>query len=236
MSGSEVGSGSAGYFSPATFAFLRDLAENNTREWFRANRSRYEETVREPALRFIVDFAPHLGEVSPHFRADPRTQGGSLFRIYRDIRFARDKRPFKTHTGIQFRHDARNDVHAPGFYLHLEPGACFAAMGIWHPDGKTLKAIRETLVERPDAWRAVISSPTFAERFSLSGDRLSRAPRGFDPRDSLIEDLKWKDFVAVADLSECQVVAPGFLQAYAVLCHAGAAFMAFLCRALELPF
>ena len=108
-------------FDPEFFEFMADLAANNDREWFAANKERYEAEVLEPALAFIEDFSYRLREISPNFVADPRRTGGSLFRIYRDTRFAKDKTPFKTHTGMQFRHVAGKDVHAPGFYLHLDP-------------------------------------------------------------------------------------------------------------------
>ena len=128
-------------FTPALFAFLAELAANNNREWFRANKSRYDGDVKEPALAFISDFAPHLARISTRFRADPRANGGSLFRIYRDTRFSKDKRPYKTHTGIHFRHEAAKDAHAPGFYLHLQPGERLCrASGIWRPGGPTLYA------------------------------------------------------------------------------------------------
>ena len=106
------------YFTIQTFRFLKDLKENNSRPWFHENKGRYEEHVKEPALRFIEDLDPLLQKVSPHFMATPR----SLFRIHRDTRFSKDKSPYKTHTGIQFRHEASKDAHAPGFYLHLQPG------------------------------------------------------------------------------------------------------------------
>ncbi|MCU0281213.1 MAG: TIGR02453 family protein [Acidimicrobiia bacterium] len=116
------------HFTPGLFAFLRDLAEHNDRAWFKANQTRYEEQVRLPALAFIEDLADPLLAISRHLTADPRPLGGSLFRIQRDTRFSKDKTPYKTHTGIHLRHVAtRDDVHAPGFYLHLEPGNCFAA-------------------------------------------------------------------------------------------------------------
>ena len=118
----------------ALFDFLRDLRDNNDREWFAANKGRYVTDVRDPMLGFIADFAAPLAEISPHFVADPRANGGSLFRIYRDTRFSRDKTPYKTNVGAHFRHAAGKDAHAPGFYLHLEPGMCFAACGVWRPD------------------------------------------------------------------------------------------------------
>src|SRR3954449_11527134 len=98
-------------FEPELFAFLRQLREHNDRDWFAANKARYEAEVLEPALAFIEDFGYRLQEISPHMRADPRRVGGSLFRIYRDTRFAKDKTPFKTHTGMHFRHVAPKDVH-----------------------------------------------------------------------------------------------------------------------------
>src|SRR5439155_14951950 len=109
-------------FSRELFAFLRELAENNDREWFAANKARYVAEVQEPALAFIEDVGLRLSDVSRHLVADPRTTGGSLFRIYRDVRFAKDKSPYKTHIGIQFRHERARDAHAPGVYLPLEPG------------------------------------------------------------------------------------------------------------------
>ena len=224
------------HFSGKTFAFLRDLAENNDRAWFQANKSRYDDVVKEPAIRFILEFAPALKSISPHFRADPRTNGGSLFRIHRDIRFSKDKSPYKTHTGIQFRHDLGKDAHAPGFYLHLEPGACFVGLGIWRPDGATLRMIREGLVEDPAGWRKAVGGKAFRNRFQLSGDSLIRAPKGFDPLHPLAEDLKRKDFIAVSPLTEDTVTAKEFLKTFTSICAAGKPFVAYLCKALEVPF
>ena len=115
---------------PALFDFMRELKANNERPWFEANKARYRAEVRDPMLDFIEAFAEPLAEISPHFRADPRPNGGSLFRIYRDTRFAKDKTPYKTNVGAHFRHEAGKDAHAPGFYLHLEPGMCFAGCGV----------------------------------------------------------------------------------------------------------
>src|SRR6266540_1358165 len=87
-------------FGPELFSFLADLRENNDRDWFAANKHRYEEELLEPAIAFIDAFAPRLEKISPHFRADARPSGGSLFRIYRDTRFSKDKTPYKTNLGI----------------------------------------------------------------------------------------------------------------------------------------
>src|SRR5688572_4758258 len=120
----------AQYFTPATFRFLRELARHNERDWFNTNKARFVSDVQEPALQFIADFAPKLEKLSPHFVADPRPQGGSLFRIYRDTRFSKDKTPYKTHVAMRFNHEAGPDVHAPGFYIHIEPGSSYAGVGL----------------------------------------------------------------------------------------------------------
>src|SRR5215475_9583583 len=157
-------------FDPEFFRFLAELAENNDRDWFAANKDRYEAEVLEPALAFIEDFGYRLTEISPHMRADPRRMGGSLFRIYRDTRFSKDKTPYKTHTGMHFRHVAAKDVHAPGYYLHLAPDSVFAGAGIWRPDTQTCNKIREAIVAKPRAWReATIGNDAFVSRYEAVG-------------------------------------------------------------------
>jgi uncharacterized protein (TIGR02453 family) len=224
------------YFDRSFFQFLEDLKRHNQRDWFQDNKQRYQDDVQHPAQQFISDFGPWLREISPHFVADPRPTGGSMFRIYRDTRFARDKSPYKTHVGIQFRHQQGKDVHAPGFYLHLEPGNCFAGVGIWHPGGDALSSIRTAIGERPDDWKKTTRSQRFKETFELAGESLTKAPRGFDPEHELIEDLKRKDFFALAPVDQKTVMRSDFLQRYAKLCGAGDSFVQFLCRAVDVPF
>ena len=225
------------YFTPATFRFLRDLAENNDREWFKANQDRFEDEVREPALRFIEDFSEPLLKVSPHFTADARKSGGSLFRIHRDTRFSKDKTPYKTYVGIQFRHVAtRDDAHAPGFYLHIEPGGSYAGVGIWRPEAKVADQIRRAIAEDPASWEAVTRSPGFTASWELRGDVLKRPPRGFDPEHPLVDDLRRKDFIAAARLTQKQLTSESFLHAYAALCRSAAPFMGFLCRSVGVGF
>lgn len=221
---------SAMAFTPDLFAFLRDLAGNNDRDWFKANRSRYDEAVLEPALRFVSDFQPHLHGISPHFVADPRPVGGSLFRIHRDVRFAKDKSPYKTHTGIQFRHEAGRDVHAPGFYVHLGPGEVFVAAGIWHPDSQALGKIRDAMVASPKRWEQARG------HLRLGGDSLKRAPAGYDAGHPLIDDLKRKDFIAVIPFEERDATSPRFLADVAGACAAAAPLVSFLCDATGVPF
>jgi len=226
----------AASFSPELFAFLRELREHNDRDWFRANKARYEEAVLEPALQFVADFAPRLEQISSHLVADPRPSGGSVFRIYRDTRFSRDKSPYKTHTGISFRHEAARSAHLPVFYLHLEPGNVFAGTGVWHPDTATLAALRAGIVTDPRGWRRVTRGKDFTGRFELRGDSLKRAPAGFDPDHPLIEDLKRKDFAAIAAFDERTATSPDFLDEFTATSQASAPYLRFLCRSLGLPF
>jgi uncharacterized protein (TIGR02453 family) len=226
----------ATYFTPALFSWLRQLKKNNNREWFQQNRDRYLETVRDPLLRFIADFGPRLETISPHFLADPRPSGGSMFRIHRDTRFSKDKSPYKTHAAAQFRHQAGKDVHAPGFYLHLEPGEAFVGGGIWHPDAKALAGIRELIVDDPAGWKKSISGKGFRDGFALGGESLKRPPRGFDSDHPLIEELKRKDYVASTRFSEEEVCAPGFLDTFARACRTMGPFVRYLTRGVQVPF
>jgi uncharacterized protein (TIGR02453 family) len=223
-------------FSPELFAFLRELAENNDREWFAANKARYVAEVQEPALAFIEDIGLRLPDVSRHFVADPRTVGGSLFRIYRDTRFSKDKSPYKTHVGIQLRHERARDAHAPGFYLHLEPDSVFMACGTWHPDRDTLHAIRTAIATQPARWQAIVDDPAFQERFRFGGEALKRPPAGFDAAHPLIDELKRKDFIAIADLTQSDITSSGFLDSFLELCAEAGGFMRFLCAGARVPF
>jgi len=220
------------YFTESTIGFLKDLKKNNNREWFAKNKSRYEEQLKDPALQLIADCAPECTKISPHFMATPR----SLFRIYRDTRFSRDKTPYKTHAGIHFRHDQSKDVHAPGFYLHIEPGSVFAGIGVWHPDAVALKKIRDHIVEEPDAWKRASQAKRFKKTFELEGDRLKRPPKGFDPNHPLIEELKWKDYLGVSRLPQSFATSPTLPKELFKIFAAGTLFMRFLCEALGVPF
>jgi uncharacterized protein (TIGR02453 family) len=219
-------------FRPDLFRFLSDLKANNDREWFAANKDRYEEHVRGAALDFVADFAPRLEKISTHFVADPRPSGGSLFRIHRDTRFSKDKSPYKPYVGIRFSHERAKDAHAPGFYLHLQPGSVFVGAGIWHPDSPTLGKIREAIVDDPQAWRKA----TVGKSWRLAGESLKRAPAGFDPEHPLIEDLKRKSFVAAVGLTQKDACAPGFIDRFGATCKETSPLVRFVCKALDLPY
>ena len=120
-----MGARSYATFEPETLEFLAELQNNNNRPWFKLNKHRYEEQVLDPALDFIRSMYEPLQQIAPHFTAVARQSGGSLMRVYRDTRFSRDKTPYKTNIGIQFRHEQARDVHSPGYYLHIDPDEVF---------------------------------------------------------------------------------------------------------------
>lgn len=190
--------------------------------------------MREPLLAFTAALQDPLAGISPSILAIPKKQGGSLFRIHRDLRFSSDRRPYKTAAALQFRHEMGRDVHAPGFYLHLEPGLVFAGAGMWRPPRTELEAIRGAIGEDPDRWsrtrRAVERSG-----WRLDGDALRRMPRGWPGDHPAAEDLRRTDFVVTFDLSEAEACAPGFAERYVELCRAAAPLLAYQCDALEIP-
>ena len=224
------------YFSKRTFAFLAALAENNDRLWFEEHKQEYEDQVRAPALAFIADMAAVLPSISPHFRAVPKKAGGSLMRVQRNLRFSRDKTPYKTNVGIQFRHELGRDVHAPGFYVHVEPGDCFVGAGLWRPEPEALLRIRQAIAGQGEAWTAARDHRNFRRHFLLSGEALANAPRGFAKDHPLLADLKRKDFIGLARLTQAQVVSAEFLPLAAERFRAAGPLMRFLCEALALRY
>jgi len=224
------------YFSNQTITFLRTLAKNNNRDWFEQNKPIYEEVVRTPALQFIEDMADDLVQVSPHFMAQARKVGGSLMRVYRDIRFSKDKSPYKTNIGIQFRHERGQDVHAPGFYVHISPGDCFVGVGIWRPDAVALGKVRDAISEQSRKWIAAIQDRKFTRYFALGGETLNRPPRGYAKDHPLLEDIKRKDFIAIAELPESSVISSRFPKQVLTRFQAADSFMRFLCTSLNLQY
>lgn len=223
-------------FDPALLAFLGELEENNDREWFNANKHRYETDVLQPALAFIEAMAPRIDAISSHFLALAQRSGGSLMRIHRDVRFSHDKRPYKTNVGIQFRHTFGKDVHAPGFYVHLEPGVVFVGAGMWRPDPEPLAQIRGAIVAQPERWAEVCSDRAFVKDWELGGDSLKRPPRGYPVDHPHLEDLKRRDFIAAKNLTAREIYRRGLPDRLAASFAATRPFMAFLCDAVGVPF
>ena len=224
-------------FQPALVKFLRELKKNNNRDWFNHNKSRYEQELLEPALEFISALqTPFQQKVSRHFKVVPKRTGGSLMRIYRDTRFSKDKTPYKTNLGIHIRHELGKNVHAPGFYFHIDPKEVFLGAGVWHPDNLALRKIREAIVDEPAKWKRIIKAKKLTDQLQRTGDSLKRPPRDFDPDHPLIDDLKLKDHVVIANLETKQLYEKGIVDRTISIFSASKPYVRFLCDALRQPF
>jgi uncharacterized protein (TIGR02453 family) len=222
-------------FSRRLYQFLNELSENNRRPWFEANKERYISEVRDPMSEFIIAMQEPLHRISPHLNADPRPTGGSMFRIYRDTRFSKDKTPYKTHAACHFRHRARNDVHSIGYYMHLGPGGNALGGGVWRPVTAGANMVRRHIAENTDEWRKILNGTIFKRHFSeIEGEQLKRVPREFDPEHPFADDLRRKDFVVGTNPTNKQVTSPDFIAYATEIYSAMAPFMAFLAAALEL--
>ncbi len=226
------------YFTTETLDFLQDLEIHNERDWFNDNKQRYLNDVVAPMIAFIIDVeAPLHKKVSKHFVADPKTNGGSMFRIYRDTRFAKDKTPYKTNTGAQFRHAAGKDVHAPGLYLHVEPGNGFMGSGIWGPSTKDLTRLRTAMVDDPKAFnRAHNAKWVEAGGWAANTDMLKRAPKGWPADHPMIEDLRRKHFTFGREITEAELLSPDLVDLYVSRIAETKPLLRWLCRTLGLDF
>ncbi|HKW43276.1 MAG TPA: TIGR02453 family protein [Thermoplasmata archaeon] len=221
----------SGYFTAEFFAFFQALSKNNNKEWFSANKERYEKVVQEPALRFIRDAGVRLQKISPYLVGEAKAFGGSLSRIYRDIRFSPDKSPYKTHVGIHFWHGkVVGEEHTPGVFMHLGTGESAVYTGVWQPDPPVLTKIRNRIVEEPDAWKKVVRS-----KIRIEGESLKRPPTGYDPNHPLIQDLRRKDFVGVRSLRDIEVTSPRFLDTFVEAAREMDPLNGFLAEAMGLP-
>jgi uncharacterized protein (TIGR02453 family) len=218
------------------FTFFEELQVNNNRDWFNGHKSRYVESVVNPISEFIVCMAPRLAEISPHYVADPRPHGGSMFRIYRDTRFSKDKTPYKTHAAVQFRHEAGKDAHAPGFYVHLATDGLFYGGGIWQPPGPQLNAIRDYIADNSRSWARICNATKVREIGGIKGDSLKRPPQGFDAQHVHIDDLKRKSFYVMTDASPRRAQKPGFVDEVTEGFRRAAPLNRFINGALNLPF
>ena len=216
--------------------FFRELKANNNRAWFEDNKPRYQDSVVRPMLSFIEAMKEPLARISPHYLAIPKAHRGSLFRIYRDTRFSKDKPPDQTHAAAQCRHRHGRDGHAPGVYFHVGPDGGAIGGGIWRPPSPALRKLREFIVDNPGAWRRIRDARAVADRGGLQGDQLKRAPRGFDPEHVHIDDLRRKSFYLMEHAPAKAIYAPNFFERVVDTYRATAPLNHYVCDALELPF
>ncbi|MEA2026504.1 MAG: DUF2461 domain-containing protein [Chloroflexota bacterium] len=198
-------------FEPDALQFLADLAANNDRSWFKPRKTEYERLVKEPLEALCVALADRFEKLRLPLEADPVR---SPFRIYRDVRFSKDKSPYKTAQGADFPwQDSRGDELRPrgavGGYFHLEPGNIFVGGGMWHPERARLAAFREKLDRDPSAVFRAIEDERFRSVFgSVTGESLTRNPKGFPSDHPYGNLLRLKDVVFSRPLSDRDVFSP----------------------------
>jgi len=203
-------------FSPESLKFLKGLKRNNAKPWFEANRPLYERAVKLPLQRLAEELDIRFATVAPEFVAPPKR---ALFRIHRDVRFSKDKSPYKTHAALWvFHRDAGRGVGreahgGAGFYFHLEPGASLVAAGYWMPPRPALNIIRERLAEDHRPFTKLVTSAAFKRRFGgltddEAGVRLTRVPRGFAPDHPAAEWLRFASFTASRNLTDAEALSP----------------------------
>ena len=224
------------HFDPATIKFLVELKSNNNRDWFNENKKRYESDVLDVALNFIQSMHDPLAEFAPHFTAIPKRMGGSLMRVYRDTRFSKNKTPYKTNIGIQFRHEQAKDVHSPGYYVHIDPDEVFLGVGMWRPAPEALAGIRQRISDKQGEWQRALGDRKFSGHYHLGGQVLTRPPRGFAKDHPMIEDIKRKDFIAVKNMDLTEALQPRFQQKVETAFKAATPYMRFLCKSVGVPF
>jgi uncharacterized protein (TIGR02453 family) len=226
----------AAYFGDPTFRFLRSLALNNERAWFNAHRADYEQHVRAPFQRLLVDLQPALAAISPYFRSDPRNVGGSLYRIQRDTRRYADKSPYKSWQGAELFYERRHS-EAPSFFIHLQDGASFVGAGLWYPTPATMRRVRQFIVDNPSGWRAAAHAEPFCSQFTLDNrDLLVRGPRGFPLEFEFANDLRRKNLLAMRPVDNAGMTADDLLARVEHDLAVLAPFVDYLCAALDLEF
>ncbi len=201
-------------FSAEAIRFLRRLRRNNRKDWFERNRAVYETAVRDPMRALVEEMDVRLARIAPELTGDPRR---SVFRIHRDVRFSRDKSPYKTNAACQFYHlDAGRgagrdaDGAAAGLYFQLADGECFVAGGLWMPARPSLDRVREAIDADPEALDRLIRVPVFRRRFrELTPEAvLTRMPRGYAESHAAAGWLRYQSFTASRDLTEREVLSP----------------------------
>ena len=202
-------------FPEEGLSFLRRLKRNNNRPWFQLHKSEYEETVKFPMQCLIAGLAARMSGEAPEFVFDPKR---SLFRIYRDVRFSRNKAPYKTNVAAAFgaRGKQAGKEDSPGFYLGIEPGEVLIGGGIYMPWGEQLKRIRHSIADRPSEFLDVVRAPRFRKIFGeIIGDKLTKAPLGFPKEHPMIGYLRYKQFFVGIEVDEKKCHSPRFQETVA---------------------
>lgn len=219
-------------FPKKGLTFLRQLKRNNRRDWFEKHKDDYESLVKLPMQSLIAALQPHFQSFAPEFEVNPRR---SIFRIYRDVRFSKDKRPYKTHVAAHFVLRGKpKGIEGSGYYLHIEPAEVFLGGGIYMPDGDQLKKIRKAIAENPDGFLSVINSSQLKHTFGkLEGEQLKRVPRGYDPEHPMANWLRFKQFFVGSSFAVSKCHSPKFVNEVAEAFETATPLIRYLNEALQ---
>lgn len=223
-------------FTVEIFEFLRDLKANNNRAWFEANKERYHQYARDELIKMLIELQAGLAEFAPQIEVVPKAVGGSIHRIYRDLRFSKDKTPYKTHLSAHLRHQQRDASYGLGFYLRIEPGECIVASGIWQLTPKNAATVRNRIVKRPDEWARATAASHFVSLYgSVYGEQLKRVPGEYDSDHRFADDLRRKGFGGFAKLTDEQILGPACVPLVLDSFKAAVPLMQFLADAFDIP-
>ena len=213
-------------------AFLKQLKKNNRRDWFEARKQEYESFVKLPMQSLIASLQPHFHSFAPEFEVNPKR---SIFRIHRDVRFSKDKSPYKTHVAAHFVLRGKpKGTEGSGYYLHVEPGEVFVGAGIYMPDGDQLKKIRRRIAEHSAEFLTVIKNAKLKRVLgTLEGEKLQRVPKGYEPDHPMADWLKYKQFFVGASWPEKRCYEAGFTGDVARAFEAASPLVNFLNNALK---
>jgi len=189
----------------STFEFLKKLKKNNNRDWFLEHKTVYQEENER-----VISFADTvLNEMSMYDNIETPSGKKSVYRIYRDVRFSKDKTPYKTHFSGYFRR-ATEQLRG-GYYFHIEPGNSFVGGGFWSPNPKDLLRIRKEIAADASEMREILTSQKFVETFGeLRGDKVKTVPRGFDKNHPDLDLLQFKQYLLIKKFSDVEVINPNF--------------------------
>ncbi len=217
--------------SKTTFTFLKNLQKNNNKPWFDENRTAYE-NAKADVLQFCAEMIKQLGKIDAGIALlEPKR---TMFRINRDVRFSKDKRPYKNNMGVYFNADGKKTDTA-GYYVHIEPGACFIAAGMWQPPGPVLSKIRQEIDYNFAEWKKIVGSVAFKKNTDglSTDDKLVRPPKGYDENNPAVEFLKHKSFVATKKLEDAVLQEKNAVVQIVAVCKSLQPLVLFLNRGLD---
>jgi uncharacterized protein (TIGR02453 family) len=212
--------------------FLKRLKRNNNRPWFEKHKEEYEVSVKLPMQSLIAALHPHFDRFAPEFDVNPKR---SIFRIYRDVRFSKDKTPYKTHVAAHFVLRGKpKGIEGSGYYMHVEPGEIFVGGGIYMPDNDQLKKIRKAIAGQPERFLSIVRQSKFKKTFgALEGEKLQRPPKGYEPDHPMAEWLKHKQFFVGTEWPESRCLKGKFAAEVATVFETATPLVRFLNEALS---